>query len=239
MILALDFDGVIWDSVDECYEVARRALKAMGEEPPGDFQKQFRQARWMVRTGDEFYPVVKLIEERPDTDFTTLDRSEFQQRKAELQERSEIFHREFYAQRQRLRDQEFERWRELQRPYSQVLEALPRLRKAFQDTVIVTTKDEGSVHRLLGSVGVELPVLGKEFSTDKAEQIRHLAAERGVPTDLVVMVDDLVDNLLQVEPTGARLTLANWGYNTPGEQQRARRKGIAVVSPEELEGLSG
>lgn len=239
MILALDFDGVIWDSVDECYEVARRALAALGEELPGDFRQQFRDARWLVRTGDEFYPVLQLIQEQPATDFAAFDKNEFERRKAELQERSEAFHREFYTQRARLRDQDFERWMQLQQPYPQVLEALPRLRQAFQDTVIVTTKDEGSVHRLLGSVGIELPVLGKEFSTDKAEQVRHLARERDVSTDQVVMVDDLVDNLLQVEPTGARLTLADWGYNTAQEQARARRRGIAVVSPEGLEALGG
>lgn len=234
-LLALDFDGVIWDSVDECYEMARRAYGALYGTIERDFKERFRQARWLARTGHDFYVVLRIMQEQPQLDFRTISKESFLARKDELGAQVQQFDTEFYRQRAALRDHDLDAWLRLQRPYPEVIETLPRLRRAFDDVVIATTKDELSVHRLLGSVGVELEVCGKGFSTDKARQINHLAESRGLTADQVVFVDDLLDNLLSVRPTGARVALAGWGYNTPAEQQQTRTLGMPVLDLERLE----
>ncbi|MEW6281139.1 MAG: HAD family hydrolase [Candidatus Eremiobacterota bacterium] len=230
--LALDFDGVLWDSVGECYVVAREAWRQLtGEEPP-DCEAAFRSGRWLARVGGDFQVLLALAAQDPSRDLTGLGREEFERLKAGIPAR---FTELFYAERVRMRDTEPERWAALQGPYPAVLEELPALRRAFGGLAIATTKDAASVRALLASCGLDCPVLGREFGTHKPEQILHLCQEWGTTPQSVVFVDDLLDNLEPVRRTGAAVALAGWGYNTPAERRAAERAGIPVLQPGRVE----
>ena len=233
-LLALDFDGVIWDSVGECYQVGRRTYEKLFGPLP-ELEEGFRRGRWLVRTGDDFYVVFRLLLENPQIDLESMDKTAFLAQKLEWQAECKRFHDEFYAAREAERERDFESWASYQRPYTEFVSQLPKLRQMFSTVAICTTKDEASVSRLLGTIGLELPVYGKEFSTDKAVQMSRVCQEWNVAPAKVFFIDDLMDNLLAVAPIGARPMLAAWGYNTRAEQDEAQQREIPVLG---LEGLT-
>ncbi|MCA9794863.1 MAG: hypothetical protein KC910_23810, partial [Candidatus Eremiobacteraeota bacterium] len=203
--------------------------------PLPELEEGFRRGRWLVRTGDDFYVVFRLLLENPQIDLESMDKTAFLAQKLEWQAECKRFHDEFYAAREAERERDFESWASYQRPYTEFVSQLPKLRQMFSTVAICTTKDEASVSRLLGTIGLELPVYGKEFSTDKAVQMSRVCQEWNVAPAKVFFIDDLMDNLLAVAPIGARPMLAAWGYNTRAEQDEAQQREIPVLG---LEGLT-
>ncbi len=227
MILALDFDGVVWDSVGECYQMARRAYRELLGKDAAECEPAFRSGRWLVRCGGEFLLLLELA--LAHSDLAEFSKDEFARRAAGEHERLQQFEPIFYRHRQLCREHETSAWLAMQRAYPEFLAELPRLREAFAELVLCTTKDEASARQLLETVGLQLSIWAKEHGVHKGEQIRDLCRKRGVEAAEICFVDDLLDNLEQVEPTGARLFLADWGYNTPAEREAAQARGIPVV----------
>lgn len=234
-LLALDFDGVVWDSVGECYHTAVSTFKRLFAREPGVDEALFRQGRWLVRTGRDFYVVLRHSEENPAVDWQGFDKAEFSALKESWLQECLAYETSFYELRQRQRDGDFAAWSAHQQPYPEFLEQLPELRQLFGEIVVATTKDETSAKKLLASVDLDFAVVGREFSVDKAEQIHHLCQSRNLAPASVVFVDDLIDNLERVQSTGATVALADWGYNTPHERRQADEAGIARL---QLDGLA-
>jgi len=235
-LLALDFDGVLWDSVGECFITARRAWEALGNPWPAVSEAAFRRGRWLVRTGGEFGLVVRLLQEDPQRDLEALSREQFLASGSGAFLKS--FEEEFYLQRQRAQREEREVWLAAQAPYPAMLEEWPSLRDAFREVVICTTKDEASIRELLETADLKASILAKEFSLDKRDQMGFLAATRGIAPEQILFVDDLLANLDPVSETGVQVALAGWGYNTPAVRAQARARGIPVLQEGHvLEGL--
>lgn len=226
MRLALDFDGVFWDSVGECYVTARRAWRELyGQEPP-ECERSFRSGRWMARVGADFSLLLQLASQHQD--LSRFPRAEWERAKKAQSDRTE-FELTFYRLREEARTGDFPAWAALQGPYHEFLDELPELEAAFGQPAIATTKDAASVQALLQPHGLHLRVLGREFSTDKRHQIGQLCQEWNVAPKDIWFLDDLLDNLRPVQETGARVALAAWGYNTPDEREEAAREGIPVL----------
>jgi len=79
-VLAFDFDGVICDSVYECYIQAIAAYKKIGFqiEPTKKLEKQFRECRPFVLHGEDYVAFFKIIEENPNADFSKMNQDEFE-----------------------------------------------------------------------------------------------------------------------------------------------------------------
>lgn len=226
MRLALDFDGVVWDSVGECYVTARRTWHALYGELLGESEQAFRSGRWLARVGSDFGLLLQLAQDHHD--LSAFPREQWEALKESQPDKSR-FEQAFYREREAARTRDFAAWAALQGPYHGFLEELPALRERFGEPAIATTKDAASVHALLDPLGIALTVLGREFSTDKRQQIAHLCQDWQVRPDQVWFVDDLLDNLRPVRETGARVALAAWGYNTPDERAEAASAGIPVL----------
>ncbi len=228
MHLALDFDGVFWDSVGECYVTAQRTWRELFGAALPECEQGFRSGRWMARVGSDFGKLLSLAAEDPLKDLSGFSRTDWEARPFP---RGEEFEQHFYRQREQARESDPAGWAALQGPYPWFLEEFPALHAHFGQLAIATTKDAASVRQLIAPLGLDLMVLGREFSTDKRVQIRHLAADWGVDPSAITFLDDLLDNLRPVQETGARVALAAWGYNTPQEREQARSEGIPVVEP--------
>lgn len=229
VLLALDFDGVLWDSVGECYRTALRTWRDLGHPEIEAPETAFRSGRWLVRTGGDFGLLLKIAAEDWARDLTDYPKEEFERRAAAEAELLETFDRAFYRERDRARREDLSEWLRQQAPYPEVVAEIPALREAFREIVICSTKDEGAIRELLDTVGLDFPILGKGFGTDKRLQMRHLMETRVLPADRIVFVDDLLPNLDPVSEVGVRIALAGWGYNTPTVREEARRRGIPVL----------
>lgn len=233
-LLALDFDGVVWDSAGECYHTALDAYDELYGVRPEVSAERFREARWLARTGHDFGVILQIQMKQPQVNWEEFSKGEFALIKDSQPEFCERFNEVFYRLRSVKRDSDFEGWASSQRPYPEFVSQVPALIEAFGQVAIATTKDEASARKLLASADFDFPILGKEFSTDKALQMAELQRRFSVQPDRIVFVDDLIDNLERVRTTGARVALADWGYNVPAERQHAVQQGIPVVG---LEGL--
>jgi phosphoglycolate phosphatase-like HAD superfamily hydrolase len=228
-VLALDFDGVIWDSVGECFVMARRVYTEMYGLPCSDLEAAFRRGRWLVRTGGDFLLILQLAMADPEGDLTGFPKAEFEKLQREKAAETEAFSKEFYALREKTRDENWNEWISFQQPYPLLLQQFEDLRKVFDQVVVCTTKDTRSAHALLASAGLELPIYGKELAVHKGDQIKALCQQHGVEPSQIFFIDDLVENLDQVRPSGVACALAAWGYNTPAERQRAVAEGYPVL----------
>lgn len=228
-VLALDFDGVIWDSVGECFVMARRVYTEMYGLPCSDLEAAFRRGRWLVRTGGDFLLVLQLAMADPEGDLTHFPRAEFERLQRDKAAETQAFSQEFYALREKTRDQNWNEWISFQQPYPLLLQQFEELRKVFDQIVVCTTKDTKSAHALLASAGLELPIYGKELALHKGDQIKALCQQHAVEPSQIFFIDDLVENLDQVRPGGVACGLAAWGYNTAAERQRARAEGYPVL----------
>lgn len=228
-VLALDFDGVIWDSVGECFVMARRVYTEMYGLPCSDLEAPFRRGRWLARTGGDFLLILRLAMADPEGDLTHFPKVEFEKLQHDKAAETAAFAKEFYALRDKTRDENWSEWLSFQQPYPLLLQQFDELRKIFDPIVVCTTKDTRSAQALLASAGLELPIYGKELALHKGEQIKALCQQHGVQHRQIFFIDDLVENLDQVRPSGAACGLAAWGYNTAAERQRALAEGYPVL----------
>ena len=240
-VLALDFDGVIWDSAGECFEVGWRTYKELfGTDLSGaENRDKFLAGRPHARTGHDFFLLLRLIEIRPELALETFPVAEFVTLRQALAEDAARFNTHFYELRSHYRDEEFELWASWQAPYPELVALLDRWESRFVGTALATTKDQASAHALLRSAGRDWPIFGKEFSLDKEQQIRGIAEKYKVRPEEILFVDDLLENLEQVKPTGARLAMASWGYNTADSRIEASEQGYPVVDIAGLEVFLG
>ena len=228
-VLALDFDGVIWDSVGECFVMARRVYTEMTGLPCSDLEAAFRRGRWLVRTGGDFMLILQLAMAYPERDLTHFPKAEFEKLQQAKAEQMAEFTKEFYALREKTRDQHWDEWISFQQPYPLLLQQMEPLRQLFDQIVVCTTKDTKSAQALLASAGLDLPIYGKELALHKGDQIQALCQQHGVTPAQIFFIDDLVENLDQVRPSGAACGLAAWGYNTAAERERAVAEGYPVL----------
>lgn len=228
-VLALDFDGVIWDSVGECFVMARRVYTEMYGLPCSDLEAAFRRGRWLVRTGGDFLLVLQLAMADPEGDLTHFSKAQFEQLQLSKAAECQAFSQEFYALREKTRDENWKEWVSFQQPYPLLLQQFEQLQALFDQVVVCTTKDSKSAQLLLQSAGLDFPIYGKELALHKGDQIKALCEQHGVEPAQIFFIDDLVENLDQVRPLGAACGLAAWGYNTASERERARAEGYAVL----------
>jgi phosphoglycolate phosphatase-like HAD superfamily hydrolase len=238
-VLALDFDGVVWDSVNESFEQAWRAWQQvfgpLAEADKDSMRQKFRAARWQAKDGHDFFVTMMLLSREPGIDVGAMSAAEFRARRDATQgeAQAEEFVKAFYASREQMRLHDFEAWMALQRPYPGIVEALGQLRAQVLGMAVATTKDAASAEALLNAAGIHgLQIFGREVSLDKRDHMRAIAAQFGVDMHHVTFVDDLLENLQPLRPLGVVVALAGWGYNTPAEQQRARDEGVPVLDLE-------
>jgi phosphoglycolate phosphatase-like HAD superfamily hydrolase len=230
-IVALDFDGTIWDSVHECFVISSKAYQKLGWSFPDlpDIEEKFRRGRFFVRIGDEFYLLLNWISRHPNRDPETMSEEEQEELRKEAGPRA-LFEKTFYETREMMRETQFKEWCSLQNPYPGILDQIKEVQKKFFKVVIATTKDAVSVKKLLGLYGLFLDVIGKENTVDKARQMNFISAAYKIPLNQIIFVDDLLDQVKLVKTIGAKGALAGWGYGSSAQKKEAERLKIPVLN---------
>ena len=238
-VLALDFDGVIWDSAGECFQTGWRAYQELTGKVLSDrvYERGFIRGRPLARTGHDFYLLLKMLDDNPELDLAQVSFEEFCHQRGLHAEKAAKFDRIFYILRAHFRDTEPEVWKSWQQPYAEFMKHFEGWEERFYGIALATTKDTGSATNLLSSTGRKWPVFGKEFSEHKADQIEGIAQHFKVPAQQILFIDDLLENLEQVAPTKAKVALAEWGYNLEESQAEAKEKGFEVVAVDKLPDL--
>jgi phosphoglycolate phosphatase-like HAD superfamily hydrolase len=219
-IVALDFDGVVCDSVDECLLVAHGAYKAWRApqalpvpsfvQPPEAFSAYFRAHRYLVRPAQEYWLLVHAFNEGAKPLTMSRFRELARVHRRELAEFGPIY----FRTREALRASDPAAWFRLYRVYGEFAGAWPLLAENA-DMHIVTTRDQASLRLLLDEFSIDIPasrLWTKERTATKPEAILAIAQEAEVACSAINYVDDHVGHLQDVSDVGAAVFWASWGY---------------------------
>jgi phosphoglycolate phosphatase-like HAD superfamily hydrolase len=233
-ILALDFDGVICNTIYEglrsAWQVCREVRGEDGTNPPPEAGATFVRLRPVLEYGWEF-PVLLLaiLEGVPESvlvkEFQTAWR---EQVLAKYHLTPRVMVARFDAARDRAIQASLTDWLKDQWLYPGMADRLRAILRDGLRVFVLTTKEGRFAHKLLEIAGVTLPlaqVWGKEQARPKPELLRVLRQEQGVEYGDIWFVEDRLKTLQSVEKqmdlAAVGLFLATWGYLMLGDREEA------------------
>ena len=210
ILLFLDFDGVICDSVAEAFVSSRHAyLRHVGREAgktdPAE-KSLFVEYRPFIRGGADFV----LLQECIAKNIVLESQHDFDRLAEEKGESTmDLYYRLFYQSRSEIITKDKDRWIELNALYPGIDAAL---RKLGSEAYIISTKQSAFVNEILRAKALvwsdnRIIHSGK---TRKANYIQDLIDI--TRADRAIFVDDQIDHLQGLESTEVDPYLASWGY---------------------------
>jgi hypothetical protein len=208
----LDFDGVIVDSVDECYMVSKAAYFEISKETDfyDDFKPLFYKYRGLVRPVEEFFYLYKainlslFIDQDIKRNFSKLVND------ATSDEKSRYEH-SFFSHRNKLQ-KNIKTWLSLHRlsEYGHSLQG-----KNDKKIYIVTTKDKLSVVTLLNHFDIKVVDIfdTKDYKNygNKGVIIKNII-NSSTSISSGVFIDDSVEHLDTLKHEHVECYFADWGY---------------------------
>lgn len=238
-LLALDFDGVICNGLQEYFQSSKRVYQQIW---PGQASAELDQ---LDRQESDFYrlrPVIEAGWEMPlllralavginpahiEEDWPTICQR--------LQTQKNISKSQLARTLDQVRDDyiknNLDDWLGLHRFYSGVMEQLSHWLKSVSPEwlYIVTTKEGRFVQQLLKAQKVDFPlgqIIGKEIKQPKFKTLKQLLQKHQCSSAQLWFVEDMLTTLQSVAKQPGlqetRLFLADWGYNTPSVREFAK-----------------
>ncbi len=243
--LVLDFDGVICDSIDECFISSWTAYFQLylGRRPsymPLSLRRDFARLRPLVRGGADFM----LIQEILDKGLNVSRQAEFDAfARSAGGEKLELFHGLFYKAREQMLEKDRASWLALNRIYPHVAKAFVGLAPGAPVYVLSTKKPE-FIAEILTANGIALPRERILYSgSERKMNIVERVGAQGSFTE-TTFVDDQIDHLVSdgapaAAPRGngsrIRVYLATWGYVKEEWLREPLR--VPIITPQEFVGL--
>jgi len=254
-ILALDFDGVIVDSVLDSLFVSRNAyLRFYGpgkkkyfgaelftfenwEETKKQYQKEikyYRTLRPYIRGATDYGLIQKLMEENK----SIKNQEEFDNYRKTVKFDFEAYEKEFYKERERLQNINYRAWFNLEPPYPKAIEGIKKLLEEGIKIVIATSNRRKAIAKsftpeYFGFTIKPEDILDKRFGENKSEQMKHIVKSYNIKFEKIYFVDDQVNHLIQTKTLGVKVFLAGWSYATDIQKEEARKQNIPIIEGEE------
>lgn len=211
-VYALDFDGVICDSIHECYENSYLAFRLTNpelnipEQPMNSWKITFYSFRGLVRPSKNFYFLWKLI---TDGEEIPSDTVQFESQAIAFSDSSERFEGIFTEVRARILMFNQERFITQNPLFQDVREHWSRLKNPLY---IVTAKDPALARLILQANSLEVDGIFGKGSGPKSSTLLKLSAMHHLDISQVCFVDDNPEFVRETSKVGARVGLAKWGY---------------------------
>jgi len=219
MIYALDFDGVICDSIHECFHNTYRTFRLVRSEldlptqPKTVWREKFYAHRGLVRPSRNFYLLWNLIIENLEIASSTI---EFETHTVDYEDILILFDEEFMSIRKEQLDGDPQAFL-LQNPLfpavKEIWGELPR------PLYIVTAKDERITKLILEYNGLNVDGVFGKGTGHKYQTLLRLAKSHKVAVSSVYFVDDNPEYVNEADSKGIKTALSNWGYGPYGLQQ--------------------
>jgi len=235
-LLALDFDGVLCDGIEEYFQSTLRVYRQIweGELSPLEesLKLSFARLRPVIETGWEMPVLLRAIvlgieEASTGQDWAGVAKEIVSSEQLDWQELADRLD----TVRDRWMKADLAEWLGLHRFYPGAIARLQKILAASTPQLyIITTKEGRFARQLLQQQGVELPpnaIIGKESKRPKHETLRQLLAIAAIQPDRLWFVEDRLKTLHSVRQQpdlqALQLYLADWGYNTPQMRDSARQ----------------
>jgi len=222
-IHALDFDGVLCDSVIETAITAWRLSQNIWNDMPKrevapEMIDDFREVRPFLKTGYEAILIIRLLYlgvsvKRICSDYNAEIQKIIEKENLDI----EVLKKLFGEARDQWIDDSLEEWVAMNPLFDGVVEFLNALEK--ENLYIVTTKQERFVKYILDANGIELEddkIWGLDRGMSKADILFDIQLHN--PDKEMVFLEDRYPALIAVTEDKRLdkiiLKLASWGYNT-------------------------
>ena len=234
--LALDFDGVVVNSVEECLVVAYNAfaeyfhgrkVNSVNEVEP-ETVLTFKQLRNFIRSGADFVYIILAISENMNIN----NQQEFDDFTNKYEDLRNTFFDLFYLERESFFTQKPESWIKLNPLYdglNEFLSSYPYKERLY----IITTKKIFFVKKILSFYGIQL-IKNNLFTADdkknKKDIIQELLSNHKISPQRFWFVDDQIDTLLKVKDSFIHCFLAEWGYNDEQQINKGKKENIEIIT---------
>jgi phosphoglycolate phosphatase-like HAD superfamily hydrolase len=232
-LLVLDFDGVICDSIEECFASSWTAYhvlyrKDTARQVPAGAREEFARLRPFIRTGEDF----PLIQEMLANGETVADQAGFDAAaRRNGTEKMQMFRAFYYQARTALLEKHRDQWLSMNRIYPHMARALNLLLPSAP-FFILSTKKTAFITEVLDAAGISVPprrILFTEHEP-KLVTVERLRAEGGFAE--AYLVEDQIDSIRFNTNPLINVRLAAWGYVR--EEWLAEPRAVTVLTPEEF-----
>lgn len=217
----LDFDGVLVDSIEECFQVARTAFFGFAATPVDEksIRKLFFKYRGVVRPPYEYLLLFQAIAAAGYRDVKDEILGYFVELQQSLSTQDRDIFEAVFFQVRAVKQKDIKAWVMLS-PLTKYGKSLRG--KELEDTVIVTTKDRYSVEQLLINNNIHVTRIYdrddyKKFG-NKGEIITNFLNDNS-QYDSAIFVDDAVEHLDSVNDPRVKCYFADWGYGENSEYE--------------------
>ncbi|HZK11045.1 MAG TPA: HAD family hydrolase [Atribacterota bacterium] len=254
-ILALDYDGVIVDSVLDSLFVGHNAyLRLYGpgkkkyfggklftfenwEETKKQHQeeiKYYRTLRPYIRGATDYGLIQKLIEENK----SIKNQEEFDNYRKAVKFDFEGYEKEFYKEREGLQNIDYRAWFNLEPTYPKVIDGIKKLLEEKTKIVIATSNRRKAIARTFtpeyfGFTIEPEDILDRRYGENKSEQMKQVVKLYHVKFEEIYFLDDQLSHLIQARLLGVKVFLAGWSYATDIQKEEARKQNILIIEKEE------
>ena len=234
-IIALDFDGVICDSVRELAISGYRGAgiarcERVGDTPPKEFMNDFIALRPVIETGYESIILAELILRRVESSERII--GNFKANRRRIMDDFGLTRNEMIKLFGNVRDQwineDLDGWLACHSFYPGILRILDDFVKQERQVFIVTTKEKRFAYQLLKSHNVDIPkthIFGLRDGR-KSTVLKDVIQANRRKNSTICFVEDRLKTLEVVgndkRLAAIELYLATWGYNTPKQRRKAR-----------------
>ncbi len=235
--LALDFDGVIADSIDECLVVSHNAFleyHGSGQKLKNinEIEKEkidaFRRLRNFIRSGEDYVFIQLALHNRNQL----TNQNDFDGFLAKNKHLKPTFFNLFYQEREIFSSDQNHVWIQLNPLYPGIKTFLAHYQYK-ENLFIITTKKIEYVHKILKSHDIRLKennCLHAHGQQTKLKIIKNLLDKYEISADHFYFIDDQIDTLINVKQAEVQCLLAQWGYNNPEQWERAKYAGVSLLT---------
>ena len=234
-ILALDFDGVIADSIHECLFAGYNAYAGLYSMPlvhslgeiDEDNMHEARRLRNFIRSGEDYVYIQQIIHEK----IMVFDQAMWDTFVAEHADKHDEYLQAFYSVREKMSKENPVLWASLSPLFPGVKDVLASFIPQ-KNLYIITTKRVDYVDLILDANGIQLVQENKIQSVpgkSKLQILQSIITEQSLNPQQIIFIDDQVDTLIKTLPSGVNCLLALWGYNNADQVLRGKQAGIGTL----------
>lgn len=243
-VIILDFDGVIADSIEECFIISYWAYQGIRDNDINikmfnadnkEIKNLFKKFRFLVGPPSEYFFLMKSIYdyiEYQDNNFLP----EYKKNKLYYHNEAQMFSERFFKIRESIQNKFLDIWLRLNPIYegiSQLIEYILSKHKLF----IASTKDEESIKLIFKKNNLFVPfknIFGRRFNINKEIQIREIIKRTNTKMKNCYFIDDKIEYLMKIKDYGINCFLASWGYNNAKIQKESEKIGIRVLKIDDV-----
>lgn len=226
-LLFLDFDGVLFDTVNEAYEIARKLSSK--DDINIDL---FKKYRYLVGPAWNYKYLMDAITNSEQVNIEAYYSHEIHSaKKTDYQQ----FENEFFEYRNLLKNHSFTKWNSYNTPYP-FLYKFVKLNLNALNLYIISTKDEKTIIEIFEShhINIVLPdnIFGKSANEKYGgkQGIINFLMLQNEPSK-ALFIDDMYSHLNECKLiTNLSLMQADWGYCNPNENHEYRKTEIEAIN---------